>query len=146
VSHGRRKESRKGQVLVWFRSPFPALIAALALVVQLFAVPFHHPIAPYGGARAATIELEALFGDNVVVCSQADDSSGPSAAGRAHCADVCPLCRFAGAAAALTGPPLEFALVAPTRASVAVVAGAERVDRKPQLHAFAQARAPPLAV
>ena len=146
MSGGGRKRMRSGQVLARFRSPLPAFVAALALIVQLFAISFHHPIAPPGGAEAAAIELKALFGDDVVVCSQADDSLAPSAAGRAHCDEGCPLCQFAGAAAALTAPPLEFALVPPSRASIFVAADLERADRRSELSAHARARAPPLPV
>jgi hypothetical protein len=113
--------------LARFRSPLPALIAALALAVQLLAISFHHPIA-------------------TLSCAQADDSSAPSVPGRAHCDDDCPLCQFAGHATPPIVPPFAAALGPPARSALALVAEPESVDPKPQLNALAQARAPPLAV
>jgi hypothetical protein len=132
--------------LARLRSPLPALFAALALGIQLLALPFHHPIAAPGSAEAAAQQLRGLFGDGVVICAQVVDSSGPTVPKQAHCGDECPLCQLAGQVANLIVPPIGAALNPPARTAIPLVARPESVDQKARLNPLAQARAPPLAV
>ncbi len=85
---------------------FTALLAALSLIIELFAVPYHQALsAPVASPDTAAIaaELKATFGDAAALCVQADDKGAPhSPAG--CCDDQCPFCRFAAQAAALIAP------------------------------------------
>ena len=125
------------------------LVVALALIVQLFAAPYHQALAAPGSSQSDTAriaaDLRATFGDAAALCVQVDDKDVPvMPAG--HCDDQCPLCRFAAQAAALVTPELP-ALPAPLDAACQNIGAAPEHDLVPvrvvNLH---RARAPPLAV
>ena len=101
---GRRK-GRTG-----FRKARPSaligLLAALALIVQLLAVPYHQARA--AGAYApneagVASSLKSTFGDAAALCSESDGKGGSPPAGGC-CDDQCPFCRFASQAASLVAP------------------------------------------
>jgi len=131
------------------RSPLTALIVALSLIIQLFAVPYHQASAAPGFAEPETAriaaELRATFGDAAALCVETDSKGAPlSPVG--HCDDQCPLCRFAAQAAALIAPELP---ALPVRLDVACL----RLGTTPEHGAVPacpaqqnRARAPPFVV
>ena len=113
ASLGRRKFAlgtrRASFRLASFRSPLTAFIVALALIVQLIAMPYQQALAgpALAGSDAATIaaDLKAIFGDAAGFCAHIDDKGAPSPHGPCnHCDDQCPLCRFVAQAAAFVPP------------------------------------------
>jgi hypothetical protein len=106
-----RRRPRPG--VATFRSPLTAVVAALALLFQLAAVPYHQtrsgPLARSASAlhdiAAVAANLKATFGDAAALCVQIDDKGGPLAPA-GDCDDHCPLCAFAAQAAALAAPDL----------------------------------------
>jgi hypothetical protein len=139
------------QGLASLRSALTAFAVALALVVQLIAMPYQQALAgpAFSGSDTAAIaaDLKAVFGDAAGFCAHIDDKGAPAPHGPCnHCDDQCPLCRFAAQAAAFVPPD------APT---LPVRLGAARcsIGAAPQFGAFSacpaqrnRARAPPLAV
>jgi len=134
-----------------FRSALTAFCVALALVVQLIAMPYQQALA--GPALAASdtaaiaTGLKAIFGDAAGFCAHIDDKGAPTPHGPCnHCDDQCPLCRFVAQAAAFV-PPDAPAL--PGRPA----AVRHAIGSAPEFGAFSacpaqrnRARAPPLAV
>jgi hypothetical protein len=153
VSLARRRSAQGTQRgrsgLASFRSPTTALIMALSLVFQLFAVPYHQalsaPLVASPDTAAISAELKATFGDAATLCVQADDKGAPQAP-FGCCDDHCPFCRFAAQAAALIAPVAP-ALQAPISVGcetigIACTAGAVPAQATPQN----RARAPPFPV
>jgi hypothetical protein len=132
-----------------FRSTLIALIVALSLVTQLFAVPYHQALAAPGLAESETVriaaELKVTFGDAAALCVEADSKGAPlSPAG--HCDDQCPLCRSGAQAAALIAPELP-ALPVRLDAACRVLGAPPERGAVPACPAQRnRARAPPLAV
>jgi hypothetical protein len=87
-------------------SRLATLVAALALFGQLLALPYHRPQTE-SDLSAIAASLKATFGDNAILCVQADESS-PSTPERrhGHCDDGCPLCQFAAQMVLLAAPTL----------------------------------------
>jgi hypothetical protein len=104
---GRRRAKRR---LASLRSPLPAILVALSLIVQLFAAATPPALAApaFAGADDAAIaaELKALFGDAAELCAHVNDQGAPGKHGPCHCCDQCPLCRFAAQAVAFVPPDL----------------------------------------
>jgi len=147
-----KRNRRKQQLAVGtFRSPLVAVVAVLALLFQLVAVPYHQalsaPLAPSAAAdvTAAAAELKATFGDAAALCVQTDDKGAPgSPAG--DCDDHCPLCHFAAQAAALV-PPDTPALPERLDAAFRTLGAAPEAAALPvRLNRHNRARAPPFAV
>jgi hypothetical protein len=115
------------------------LLALWALLAQAltFAIP---PMAAPGDARHAALELGALFGPGVVICSQADEPSAPPPV---NCGDRCPICQAnAGVLAFVTPtPPVHFVPVPLLVEPLAFPKTARAPPRGPVRIAFA--RAPP---
>lgn len=139
---GERKAKGRGARPTRTFSRFATLLAAIAVFVQLVALPYHHPQAGHDLAAVAA-ELKATFGDAAVLCTQADDSS-PTTPDRQHdgCDLGCPLCQFASHALLLEAPPPAL----PER--LAIVAGppparADFLRPRESAIRFAQPRAPP---
>ncbi len=114
MKDGSRRERRKRRAtpgVVACRSPLVAVAAAIALLFQLVAIPYHQaraaPIAAQGVPDVASIAavLKAAFGDAASLCVQSDGKGGPDAPA-GDCDDHCRLCRFAAQAAALVAPDL----------------------------------------
>jgi len=86
-----------------------AIVVALALVIQLVAIPYHQALsAPIGPPTATDLtsvaaKLKATFGDAAALCVRSDDGGAPGAPA-GDCDDHCPLCQFAAQAAALVAP------------------------------------------
>jgi hypothetical protein len=124
---------------------FVRLLAAFALLAQLFALPYCRSQTP-SDLAAVIAALKATFGDNVVICAQAEDPSAPAPQrDPRHGDESCPLCQVA-ARTPLLAPPSP---VLPEPLALAEAPPPPRVDlaaprRGPDL--FAQPRAPPLAV
>ncbi len=132
------------------RSPVAALVAALALIVQLFAAPYHQAQSqPIEGAQALKLaataaELKATFGEAAALCIQSDDHGKP--AGSHDCDDRCPLCRLGAQAAALVAPEPPSLPARLDQAIFSRGAAPPTVARlAAQTHPH-QARAPPFAV
>jgi hypothetical protein len=146
----KRNRRRRRLGVGAFRSPLVTVVAALALLFQLVAVPHHQalsvPIAPSAAADVAAVaaELKATFGDAAALCVQFDGKGSPDAPA-GDCDDHCPLCRFAAQAAVLLAPDLP---VLPRRFDLAGTLGAApeagAVPAVPFRHH--RARAPPFAV
>ena len=146
----RRRRPAKTAVAA-LRSPLTSVVAALALVFQLFAVPYHQALSAPIGAPAAVVDvasvaakLKATFGNAAALCIQSDGKDGP-AAPAGDCDDHCPLCHFA-AQAALSTPD---APALPERLDAAC----QTLGAEPQAGAVPscpttrnRARAPPFAV
>jgi hypothetical protein len=104
------------------RSPLVTAVAALALLFQLVAIPYHQarssPIAPQPASDIASVaaDLHATFGDAAALCVQSDGKGAPDAPA-GDCDDHCPLCQFAAQAAALVAPDLP---VLPARFDLSV--------------------------
>jgi hypothetical protein len=117
------------------------LFAALAVVAQLVALPYHHPPAQSDLSIVAA-ELRATFGKAAVLCTQGDDGSSPATHEPGGCDAGCPLCQFASQAALLEAPPPAL----PERLAIVEGAPPVRADfLRPRVSAirFAQPRAPP---
>ncbi len=109
---GGARERRRRRVrpdVTTFHSRTVAIVASLALLVQLLVIPYHQASsAPLiGGAApdvaAVAAELRATFGEAATLCVQSDGKSDPGAPA-GDCDDHCPLCRFAAEAATLITP------------------------------------------
>ncbi len=134
-----------------FRSPLPALIVALSLIVQLIAIPYHQALAapgiPVADTAAIAADLKATFGDVAFLCVQVDDKGAPSPIAPAgHCDDQCPLCRFFAQVAALVPPDCP---AVPRRLDArrrTIGAAPQHAVFNSRLTPANRARAPPLAV
>jgi hypothetical protein len=134
-----------------FCSTLTAFGIALALVVQLIAMPYQQALAgpSLAGSDTAAIsaDLKAIFGDAAGFCAHIDDKGAPAPHGPCnHCDDQCPLCRSVAQAAAFVPPN---APTLPVRVDAARCA----IGSAPDFGAFSaspaqrhRARAPPLAV
>ena len=154
MAGGARQERRRQRACTGaaaFRSPCTALVAALALLVQIIVFPYHQAqSAPRGASAgldvtAVAAELRATFGDDAALCVQTDDKGAP-AAPAGDCDSHCPLCRFAAEAATLVAPDLP---ALPVRLDETCIRlgfdpGAETIRRSPASRP--RARAPPFAV
>ncbi|MBV9289236.1 MAG: hypothetical protein JO288_15705 [Hyphomicrobiales bacterium] len=123
------------------------IVAALALMVQLLAVPYHQARAADGYAPDVgriSAALRATFGDAAVLCTESEGKGAPTPSG--CCDDQCLLCRSASQAFYLVAPdgpglPVRQETIvrtlgaAPERGAVPLFAGQPN-----------RARAPPLAV
>ncbi len=145
----RRRRARPG--VAAFRSPLTAVVAALALVFQLVALPYHQALsAPLPTAEASDVasisaELKAVFGDAAALCVQTDDKGGP-AAPAGDCDDHCPLCQFAAEAAALIAPDTSF-LPERLDAACRTLGAAPKLGALPaRPNPLNRARAPPFVV
>jgi hypothetical protein len=100
-------------------------------------------MAPPSDARHAAVELGALFGPGVVICSQADEPGAPPPV---SCDDRCPICQAnAGALAFVTPPPpTHFAPIPLVVEALAFPKTARAPPRGPVRTALA--RAPPSLV
>jgi len=109
VGRGRGKRAACAGAAA-FRSPLPALVATLALLVQLLVIPYHQALSAPMGAPATTdvasvaAGLKATFGDAAALCVQSSDKGGPVAPPAGDCDDHCPLCHFGAQAASLVAP------------------------------------------
>ncbi len=122
-----------------------SLVAALALLVQLFALPYHDVLSAPADIATVAADLKATFGEAAAVCVQTDGKGGPAAPAR-DCDDHCPLCRFASEAAALA-PAALVALPTPSGAAWVTLDPAPDADAAPASPTFeTRARAPPRAV
>jgi hypothetical protein len=110
-SQRQRRKRRATPGVLAGRSPLVAAVAALALLFQFVAIPYHQarsaPIAPQAASDVASVAaaLKATFGDAAALCVQSDGRGGPDAPA-GDCDDHCPLCQFAAEAAALIAPDL----------------------------------------
>jgi hypothetical protein len=132
-------------------SALTAFAVALALIVQLIAMPYQQALAGPALADSDTgaiaADLKAIFGDAAGFCAHIDDKGAPAPHGPCnHCDDQCPLCRLVCDAAAFVPPDSP---TLPLRLNVARYA----IGSAPDFGAFAaypaqrnRARAPPLAV
>jgi hypothetical protein len=119
------------------------LLAAIAVFVQLVALPYHHPQERHDLSIVAA-ELKATFGPTAILCTQGDDGSSPAThdRGPGACDAGCPLCQFGSQAALLEPPPPAL----PARLAVVDGVPPTRADfLRPRLGAIrlAQPRAPP---
>jgi hypothetical protein len=126
-------------------SRLATFVAALALFGQLLALPYHRPQTA-SDLSAVAASLKATFGDNAILCVQADEGS-PSAPERRHSHgdEGCPLCQFA-AQMVLFAAPIP---AAPERLDVAVASLTARADFTPAGPAhigLPPPRGPPLEV
>jgi hypothetical protein len=146
-----RRRPRPG--VATFRSPLTTVVAALALLFQLVAVPYHQarsaPLAPSALAlpdvAAIAADLKATFGDAAALCVQTDDKGGPLAPA-GDCDDHCPLCQFAAQAAALAAPDLP-ALPERIDAACRTLGAAPETGAVPACRTSQnRARGPPFAV
>jgi hypothetical protein len=118
-------------------SRLATLVAALALFGQLLALPYHRPPAETD-LSAIAASLKATFGDNAILCVQADEGSpGAPERRQGHCDDGCPLCQFA-AQMVLFAAPIP---AMPERLDIAAAPLAVRADFAPA--AFAATGLPP---
>jgi len=103
VSARRGKTSiRRGGARAWSR--LATLVAALALFAQLLALPYHRPPAETD-LSAVAASLKAAFGDNAILCVQADEGApGAPERRQGHCDDGCPLCQFSAQMVLLAAP------------------------------------------
>ena len=123
------------------------LVAALALIVQLFALPDRQRGGADGyvpDAAGISAALKAAFGDAASLCAESNGKGAPTPA--ACCDDRCPLYRFASQGFSLSAPdgaglPARRETIdrtlgaAPERGAVPLVASQPN-----------RARAPPLSV
>ncbi len=116
---------------------FLALWALFAQALTL-AVP---PMAAPGDARHAAVELQALLGPGIVICSQADEPGAPPPP--MNCDDRCPICQAnAGALAFIApDPPVHVTPILRPIEALAFPATPRAPPRGPILIAFA--RGPP---
>ena len=119
-----------------------SLLAAIAVFVQLAALPYHH-LQTTRDLSAVAAELKATFGETAVLCAQAGESSS-STPQRHHggCDVGCPLCQFASQLALLEPPPAAL----PERLAIVDRAAPARIDfERPTARPMrlAQPRAPP---
>ena len=148
--HERRRR-RASPGVSGFRSPLTALVAALALLVQIIVLPYHQAqSAPMGASAAVDVaavaaELRATFGDAAALCAQADDKGAPTAPA-GDCDDHCPLCQLAAQAATLVAPDLPALPVRLDEACIrlGVEPGGDALPLAPASRH--RARAPPFAV
>jgi hypothetical protein len=142
----RKRKARFG--LAGLRSSAGVLAVALALIVQLIVIPYHHAVLATAPApsdfAAIAADLKATFCDAAALCVEADDKGAPGAPAHS-CDDECPLCRLAGEAGMLVPDAPEV----PSR--LIIISGT--LSAAPEIPAFLaregephQARAPPLAV
>ena len=133
------------------RSPLPALLVALSLVVQLFAAaaPPATGAAPYSGADDAAVaaEFKALFGDTAAFCVHDNDTRAPVKHPASHlCCDQCPLGRSLWQAVAYV-PPDAPALPERVNSAARAIPAPPGDDALPSYPAQPNpARAPPLDV
>ena len=147
---GKRRKTGRGRGAQALATPFRAravaLVAALALVVQLLTLSYHQARAAdaYAPDAAVAAALKAAFGDAAALCVESDGKGAPAPAG--VCDDHCPLCRFASQ---------SFSIVAPDDPALPVRLGGPSLTRgaAPERGAVPllvsqpnRARAPPLAV
>jgi len=151
VAGQREHRTRRGRPgFAALRSRLAAVVAALALVVQLVALPYHQALtapvaAPVASDLAsAAAELKATFGEAAALCVQSDEKGKPTAPG--DCDDHCPLCQFRAQAAALVAPDLPAlpARVAGARRTLGPLPEASAPPSRPAFRI--RARAPPLAI
>jgi len=142
TSGSRRRKGRTR--LREARGALTGLLAALALVVQLLAVPYHQAHEPPGfAATSASVvaALKATFGDAAALCVEPRGKGAPLSSG--ECDDQCLLCRFASQAGAVVAPNVP-ALAARFAAAATVGAAAERGAVPLFVSQPNRARAPPL--
>jgi hypothetical protein len=128
------------------RSRLAAVIAAILLILQLLAAPYHQALAVGAGPANAAIaaELKATFGEAATLCG-GDDKGGPASPG-GDCDDRCPFCRLAAQTVALIAPDRP-TLRAQVYASGDIVVAAPETGAIPVPPTKrSRARAPPLAV
>ncbi len=150
----RRKSAvwtRRRRGLASLRSAVAAFAVALALVVQLIAMPYQQALAgpalAVSDTAAIADDLKAIFGDAAGFCAHIDDKGAPAPHGPCnHCDDQCPLCRSVAEAAAFVPPD---APTLPVRLDTARYA----IHSTPDYCALSacpaqtnRARAPPLSV
>lgn len=146
---GRQERARRG-ARPGVRSPLTAVVATLALIVQLVALPYHQALsAPIAAPAAADVSavaanLRATFGDAAALCVQTGDQGAP-AAPAGDCDDHCPLCQLAShpALVAPNAPALPDRLDA---ASLTLGAAPETGALPFRPASRNRARAPPFAV
>jgi len=116
------------------------LLALWALFAQALALAVP-PMAAPGDARRAAIELGALLGPGVIICTQADEPGAPPAP--MTCDDRCPICQANAGALAFVAPapPVHAAPVPLVVEPLAFPKTARAPPRGPLLIAFA--RGPP---
>jgi hypothetical protein len=117
------------------------LLALWALFAQALALAVP-PMAAPGDARRAAIELGALLGPGVVICTQADEPGAPPAP--MTCDDRCPICQANAGALAFVAPapPVHAApILLVVRARSPFLRRPRAPPRGPVLIAFA--RGPP---
>jgi hypothetical protein len=143
------RPARRGAAL--FRSALTAFAVALALVVQLIAMPYQQALAgpAFAGSDSTAVaaDLKAMFGDAAGFCAHVDDKGAPAPHGPCnHCDDQCPLCRFVAQAAAFVPPNAPSLPRLPDT-------GRHTIGPAPEFGALSpcpaqpnRARAPPLAV
>jgi hypothetical protein len=140
---GERKAKGRAARPARSASRLAALLAAIAVFVQLVALPYHHPQARHD-LSAVAAELQATFGPTAVLCTQSDDTSSPSQDRHPDGCDLgCPLCQFASHAFLLEAQPPAL----PERLAIVDAPPLARPDfLRPRASAirFAQPRAPPL--
>jgi len=146
----RRRARRIRGGLSSLRSPLTALIVAISLLAQLFAVAAQPALAApaFSAAHAAAVaaDLKAVFGDTAYLCAHIDDQGAPSPHAPGHCCDQCPLCRFAAQAVAFV-PPDAPALPERLGADCRTIGAAPDFGAWPAAPTQPNhARAPPLAV
>jgi hypothetical protein len=145
---GRRPARRRPAP---FRSRLAAFLAALSLIVQLFAAAtppaFAAPGSAGAGNAAVAARLKALFGDAAQLCVQVNDEKVPARhAPFGHCCDQCPLCRLAAQAVAFVPPELPVLRGRPDSEAHAIRAPPGRGVVPAYPAQPNPARAPPLAV
>jgi hypothetical protein len=126
-------------------SRLATLAAAIALFGQLLALPYHRPQAE-SDLSAVAASLKATFGENAILCVQADDAApGAPERRQGHCDDGCPLCQFA-AQMVLFAAPIP---TAPERLDIAAAPLMRRADFAPAalaLTGLPPSRGPPSEV
>ena len=145
MSADKRSSGRRVARGAGARPRFASLLAAFALLAQLFALPYCRSQAP-SDLAVVIATLRATFGGSVVLCAQADDPSSPAPRrGPLHGDDECPLRQFAARTPLLAPPPP----ILPEPLALAGAPPPPPVDVAPPRRGasrFAQPRAPPVAV
>ena len=146
---GKRARLGRGaepEVAAW-RAAAAAVVAALALLFQLVAIPYHQALAASAAVDVASVAagLKVAFGGAAALCVQSGDKGAPLAPA-GDCGDHCPLCRFAAQVAMLVAPdipalPLRFDAA---RRTLGAAPEAGAVPACPSHRR--RARAPPFAV
>ena len=140
---GERKAKGRAARPARSLSRLGGLLAAIAVIAQLVALPYHHP-QPRHELSAVAAELQATFGPTAVLCTQGDDPSSPAQDRHEGSCDLgCPLCQFASHTVLLEAPPPAL----PERLAIVDGPPPARPDFvRPRVGAirFAQPRAPPL--